>query len=178
MKLLVASRTRRQKGAFAVELAIVLIVLLGIYLFMTDISHKILVRAQLDRTSFALANILKERTRFYGERQTLNDNDRDDMVALASRLLGRDSNAVAIKIEALHDSLTMETYTSDQFNSLGCQSIDINQKTNLVPVEDGETYSLYQVTLCDQRDSWFANFWDDSGTPTYTLTSSSVVPGR
>ncbi|MGR5501276.1 tight adherence pilus pseudopilin TadF [Vibrio sp. DNB22_10_4] len=178
MRMTNSTFPRHQRGAFAIELTIVLVIFLGIYLFMTDISHKILVRAQLDRTSFALANILKERTRFYGERQTLNDNDRDDMVALASRLLERDSNAVAIKIEALHDSLTMEAYTSDRFNTLGCQSTDINQKTNLVPVEDGKIYSLYQVTLCEQRDSWFANFWGDSGTPTFTLTSSSVVPGR
>ncbi|GAL29176.1 hypothetical protein JCM19239_2767 [Vibrio variabilis] len=38
---------------------------------MTDISHKILVRAQLDRTSFALVNILKERTRFMVSAQPL-----------------------------------------------------------------------------------------------------------
>ncbi|GAL21089.1 Flp pilus assembly surface protein TadF ATP/GTP-binding motif [Vibrio maritimus] len=89
-------------------------------------------RAQLDRTSFALVNILKERTRFYGERPTLNDNDRNDMVALAARMLSRDNDSVAIKIEALHDSIVMESYTSDRFNALGCQSTSIDQKTNLV----------------------------------------------
>lgn len=169
---------RKQKGAFAIELALVLIVFLGIYLFMTDISHKLLVRAQLDRASFALVNILKERTRFYGERETLSNSDRDDMVALASRMLNSSSNDVAIRIEALHDSALVDSYTSDKYTVLGCQAATIDSKTNLVPVENGEVYSLYQVTLCEQRDSWFANFWGDSDTPTFTLTSSSVVPGR
>ncbi|MGF1747820.1 MULTISPECIES: tight adherence pilus pseudopilin TadF [Vibrio] len=169
---------RSQKGAFAIELTMVLIVFLGIYLFMTDISHKLLVRSQLDRVSFALVNILKERTRFYGGVATLNDSDRDDMQALAYRMLGKEESDLAIKIEALHNKTSVDVYTSAPYEALGCQATDISEKGALAPVEEGTIYSLYQVTLCDQADSWFANFWGNSGTPTFTITSSSVVAGR
>ena len=170
--------TQTQQGAFVIELVIVLIIFVGIYLFMTDISHKLLVRAQLDRTSFALVNILKERTRFYGGVTSLSASDQSDMTALANRMLNKNASNLAIKIEALHNKETVETFTSAPYDSLGCQAVAISEKSALAPVEDGTIYSLYQVSLCDQKDSWFANFWGNSGTPTFTITSSSVVAGR
>ncbi|MFS1412602.1 membrane associated secretion system protein [Vibrio sp. 10N.286.49.C2] len=167
-----------QQGAFAIELMIVLLIFAGIYLFMTDISHKLLVRAQLDRTSFALVNILKERTRFYGGVSSLSDSDQTDMRQLAYRMLDKDETNLAIKIEALHNKSTVDVFTSAPFEAMGCQAVDISEKGALAPIEDGTIYSLYQVSLCDQKESWFANFWGDSGTPTFTITSSSVVAGR
>ncbi|MDF5295458.1 tight adherence pilus pseudopilin TadF, partial [Vibrio parahaemolyticus] len=50
----------RQKGSFAIELFFVLIAIVTIFYFMTDLSDKLMTRAKLDRSSFALVNILKE----------------------------------------------------------------------------------------------------------------------
>ncbi|MCG9658685.1 membrane associated secretion system protein [Vibrio mediterranei] len=169
---------KHQRGTFIIELFFVVIVLIGIFLFMTDLSHKLLVRAQLDRASFALVNILKERARFYNDRLVLNDGDRDDMHTLASRMLNTSEEDIAIRIEALHNTTTVDSYTSVQYGALGCQSTSIDQKPELVPTEDETVYSLYQVSLCEQRRSWFARFWGNNGSPTMTITSSSVVAGR
>ncbi|AYV19975.1 MULTISPECIES: tight adherence pilus pseudopilin TadF [Vibrio] len=169
---------KNQRGTFIIELTLVVIVLIGIFLFTTDISHKLLVRAQLDRASFALANILKERARFYNDRLVLSDGDRDDMHALASRMLDTAEADIAIKIEALHNTATVDSYTSVQYGAMGCETTSIDQKSDLVPTEDETVYSLYQVSLCEQRDSWFARFWGNTGSPTLTITSSSVVAGR
>ncbi|CAH0529502.1 tight adherence pilus pseudopilin TadF [Vibrio hippocampi] len=171
-------RIARQKGAFAIELSIVLVVLMSIYLFMTDISHKLLVQSQLDRISFALVNVLKERTRYYADRDNLSEQDRDDMHAIASRMLNIDASQLAIRIEALHNQSAYESFTSERFDSLGCSAQLLSNKTALVPTENGTVYSLYQVTLCEQRDSWYDNFWGRDATDTFTITSTSVVAGR
>ncbi|AYO18907.1 membrane associated secretion system protein [Vibrio owensii] len=169
---------RRQTGAFAIELAFVLVGLIMIFYFMTDLSHKLLVRADLDRTSFSLANILKERTRYYDERFELNANDASDMTTLAARLMNTTANSVAIKIEALHDRAVLNEFTSDEYTNLSCSAPSITTRSDLAPVENGNIFSLYQVTLCEENDSWFAQVWGDSSSPTITITSSSVVIGR
>ncbi|MCV6037804.1 hypothetical protein OFP00_32490, partial [Escherichia coli] len=88
----------RQKGSFAIELFFVLIAIVTIFYFMTDLSDKLMTRAKLDRSSFALVNILKERTRYYDERVNLNAIDTSHMQILAARLLGTSPDSIAIKI--------------------------------------------------------------------------------
>ena len=168
----------RQKGVFAIELFFVLIALISIFYFMTDISDKLLARAQLDRGSFALANILKERSRYYDERLPLNASDEMDMQTLASRLLDTTPGSVAIKIEALHNKTTLNAFESNEYKNLGCEAAGLDTKSELAPVENGVIFSLYQVTLCQQENSWFTQLWGNSGASTMTITSSSVVVGR
>lgn len=168
----------RQKGVFAIELFIVLVALIVVFYFMTDLSHKLLSRAQLDRGSFALANVLKERTRYYDERFTLNASDESDMKTLAARLFDTTPSSIAIKIEALHDKSTLNAFESDEYRNLGCNANSLANKADLAPVENGNIFSLYQVTLCQEENSWFARFWGNNASPTMTITSSSVVVGR
>lgn len=177
---------RRQAGAFAIELAFVLVALCAIFLFATDLSHQLLVRAQLDRTSFALVNILKERTRYYSTltaggrevRETLNALDVQDMQALAARMLNTTNDQVAIKIEAIVKNVVQPEYASAAFSQLHCQpDAAIVEHQNLIPVENGKVFPLYQVTVCAKVDTWFMPFFGE-GKKHATISSSSVIPGR
>ena len=168
----------RQKGAFTIELFFVLIAIVTIFYFMTDLSDKIMARAQLDRGSFALVNILKERSRYYDERVNIDATDTSQMQTLAARLLNTTENSVAIKIEALHNKTGWQEFESQQYTNLGCSAVALKDKSELVPVENGVVFPLYQVTLCQKKNSWFATLWGESGEPTMTITSSSVVVGR
>ncbi|MCW8344684.1 membrane associated secretion system protein [Vibrio sp. ZSDZ65] len=174
---------KNQQGSFAIELAFVLVGLCMIFLFSTDLSHKLLVRAKLDRSSFALVNVLKERTRYFAdaEGQVLDFNvtqqDLDNMAIVASRMLNVSQNNVAIQIESLTDGPIVTQLRSRMFGQMSCNSGSINDYSDLIPVEDGVNHPLYRVTLCERHDSWFESF-TNGGNPTITIASSSVMPGR
>ena len=50
---------RRQQGSYTIELVFILVALWGVYLFGADLSYQLLARAKLDRSSFALVNVIK-----------------------------------------------------------------------------------------------------------------------
>ncbi|GAL03959.1 tight adherence pilus pseudopilin TadF [Photobacterium aphoticum] len=181
-----SSNRSRQRGAFAVELAFVMVALCAIFLFTTDLSQKLLLRSQLDRTSFALVNILKERIRYYSEvvddervaRYPLNQSDSRDMQILAARMLGVPQNKVAIQLDAMINMVPQASFTSPHFEQLHCQPLKpISQQKDLVPVEGGKIFPLYQVTLCAEPENWFLPFFGEKDGVT-TITSTSVIPGR
>lgn len=173
-----------QTGSFTVELALVLMVLCLIYLFSTDLSHKLLMQSALDRTSFALVNILKERTRYYdgdvqdGVNLDVNQIQLEGMQKLASRLLGQEADSVMINIQSLTNGMSKGDVKSDALQTVNCTVPEIDSETfkNLVPVEDGVIYPLYSVTVCETYPSWFGVF--TSSSETLTLSSTSVMPGR
>ncbi|MEZ8016819.1 tight adherence pilus pseudopilin TadF [Vibrio splendidus] len=173
-----------QTGSFTVELALVLMVLCLIYLFSTDLSHKLLMQSALDRTSFALVNILKERTRYYdgdvqdGTNLNVQQQQLEDMQKLAARLLGQEADSVMINIQSLTEGEPKGDIESEALQTVNCEVPEIDSETfkNLVPVEDGVIYPLYSVTVCETYPSWFGVFTNSS--ETLTLSSTSVMPGR
>lgn len=173
-----------QQGSFTVELALVLIVLCLIYLFSTDLSHKLLMQSALDRTSFALVNILKERTRYYqGDVQNninlnVDDGQLVEMQSLASRLLDQEASSVMINIQSLVNKELKRGVKSEALQSVNCNVPDIesDEFKDLVPTEDGFVFPLYSVTVCETYPSWFGAFTNSS--ETLTLSSTSVMPGR
>ncbi|MGF1724415.1 tight adherence pilus pseudopilin TadF [Photobacterium nomapromontoriensis] len=180
------NKSYHQHGVFAVELAFVLFALCAIFLFASDLSHKLLIRAQLDRTSFALVNILKERTRYYSDyiggelvaRHEINENDNIDMKILAARMLNISQDDVAIKLESIINNIEQPSFISQEFEDLACQpSRSIYDQRHLIPVENTKSYPLYQVSICAKHDSWFLPFMRGQN-ETVTIISSSVIAGR
>ncbi|WP_053062528.1 tight adherence pilus pseudopilin TadF [Photobacterium aquae] len=184
MKILVGKQ--KQHGAMVVEFALVLFMLCALFVFVSDLSHQLLVRSQLDRASFSLVNILKERTRYYGSmvdgkpvpRFELSQRDISDMQRLAGRLLDTPVDDVAISIEAIVDNDIQPAFTSAAFRRLGCVPVSsMVSNRDLVPVENGKAYPLYRVTLCSPVSSWFAPFMGMKR-KNPTVVSSSIMPGR
>ncbi|WP_338164263.1 tight adherence pilus pseudopilin TadF [Vibrio sp. 10N] len=174
---------RSQKGAFAIELGFVLIGLCAIYLFATDLSHKLLVRAKLDRSSFALVNVIKERSRYFeadiAGRTNLQVSQQDlaDLTAVASRMLDSSVENVALQIESYVIGESVVTHRSPKFSSLGCRTDSLSNYQALVPIEKGLSYPIYRVTLCEEHHSWFEAFSSGEDAD-IRLTSSSIMPGR
>ncbi|MFA0439116.1 membrane associated secretion system protein [Vibrio sp. 10N.286.49.C2] len=172
-----------QQGSFAIELAFVLVGLCMIFLFSTDLSHKLLVRAKLDRSSFALVNVLKERTRYFSDDNgdvldfAVTAQDLTNMSIVASRMLNVEQSQIAIQIESLVNERSVMSLSSQRFEQLKCGGEKFENYKDLVPVEDGVSHPLYRVTLCEQHDSWFESF-TNGGDPTITVTSNSIMPGR
>lgn len=164
MKNNISISNHRQGGSFAIELAFVLVGLCAIFLFSTDLSHKLLVRAKLDRSSFALTNILKERTRYFEADIATNKNvkvkktDLEDLVQVASRMLNTAPENVALKVESMIDASEMTSFNSQKFDQLGCQVSDFSDFSELAPKDNAVVYPLYRVSLCETHDSWFDPF--------------------
>ncbi|WP_418641440.1 tight adherence pilus pseudopilin TadF [Vibrio chaetopteri] len=177
------NKLSNQRGVFAIELAFIIFTLCAIFMFATDLSHKLLVRAKLDRTSFALVNILKERYRYFDGDITnkvnieVTETELDEMRQVAARLLGTNEDQVAIQIESLIDAQFETQLASNRFKSLGCSSGSIVSEQHLVPQEGSVQFPLYRVTICEQHDSWFDPFVDGD-IENVTIHSSSVMPGR
>jgi tight adherence protein F len=172
-----------QRGVFAIELAFILFTLCAIFMFATDLSQKLLVRAKLDRTSFALVNILKERYRYFDGDITNKVNlevteiELEEMRQVAARLLDTNKDLVAIQVESLIDAEYEMQLSSNRFKSLGCSAGSIASERHLVPKEGSVQFPLYRVTICEQHDSWFDPFVNGD-TESVTIHSSSVMPGR
>jgi len=175
---------RSQTGSFTIELAFVVIALWGIYLFAADLSYQLLVRAKLDRSSFALVNVIKERTRYFdadvssGANLSVTNAELLDLVSVASRMLDTPSEEVAIKIESLTNKSNVAAFATSKFKSLGCQTDSILDYAYLVPVEKGVIYPLYRVSLCEEHRSWFTLFFHDDTHSMVNIRSFSIMPGR
>lgn len=182
----------KQHGVFAIEMAFVLFFLCALLIFTGDIAYQLLNRVNLDRTSYSLVNILKERTRFFSTqnadgsrtvRYAVTQKDADDMESLAARLLGRpDTGTFGLRVESLRYNGSTEyydRYTKSMNNTLDCDPDDaLTSRRSLVPLSaSGKAAPLYQITVCYRIDSWFNRFMGSNNQQAY-LHSSSAIVGR
>ena len=146
--------------------------------FTGDIAFKLFNRVALDRVSYSLVNIIKERTRFYNKDFVLNQGDINDIQILASRLLSG-NRPFGLRVESLHNGV-FQTFDGNVSNAPVCSRIDSltqARRTALAPENlAGKSFPLYQVTLCYQVESWFDKFLGNS-TKSH-LQSTSVIVGR
>jgi len=168
----------KQQGVFAIEMSFVLFFIAALLVFTGDIAFKLFNRVELDRTSYSLVNIVKERTRFYNKRFELNQQDMDDIQQLASRLL-TGNRPYGLRVESLNKGV-LQTFNRTVAQGPTCHSVDsLKQasRSQLVPKNlAGKLFPLYQVTLCYEVDSWFEQFLGDKKQT--HLQSTSVIVGR
>ncbi len=168
----------KQKGVFAIEMSFVMFFLAALLFFTGDIAYKLFNRVNLDRVSYSLVNIVKERTRFYHKRFELNQKDLSDIQKLASELLN-DHNQFGLRVESLiNGKIQIFNNTADNSSAcLGFDSLNNRKRSELVPVNlKSKPFPLYQVTLCYEVDNWFDRFMGKNKTS--YLHSSSVIAGR
>ncbi|WP_245907172.1 tight adherence pilus pseudopilin TadF [Photobacterium sanctipauli] len=169
----------RQRGVFAIEMAFIMVFLCAIFLFVSDISMQLLQRVSLDRTSYTLVNVLKERRRFYANeegvvRLSLSQTDHQQMAQIAQRMLGADANAFHLTTESLVGGRHQQYQSA---NNINCPVAILTPSSPLIPYNlDNEPLPMYQVTVCMQRESWFSRFFNSSSTQ--TLHSTSAIVGR
>lgn len=160
----------KQKGSFVIELAFVLMFLCLLNLFTADIAMQLFTRAKLDRVSYSLVNVLKERTRFYDGNNTLTQHDYDQINSIAGKLLPGTNYSILINSTVTANPITPNV------KSVKCSPIEINP--DLIPISSltGVTFPVYQVTVCTSFHSWFGKF--THGKTDFVIQSTSVIPGR
>ncbi|MBY3787053.1 hypothetical protein HPQ32_01135 [Photobacterium carnosum] len=161
----------KQKGSFVIELAFVLMFLCLLTLFTADIAMQLFTRAKLDRVSYSLVNVLKERTRFYDGNNTLTQHDYEQLYTIAGKLLPDTNYGVLIK-----STVSKKDINTPSMASVKCSPVVINPA--LIPISSltGVKFPVYQVTVCASFNSWFGKF--THGKNTFVIQSTSVMPGR
>lgn len=172
----------KQQGAFAIEMAFVMFFLAALLFFTGDLAYKLFNRVNLDRASYSLVNVVKERTRFYNKQFELNQKDLNELQTIATRLLNG-HNQFGLRIESWIDG-KIQVFNHTVGSSPTCLDFDsFNQskRSELVPVHlTGEPFPLYQVTLCYKIDNWFNKFLvgNHKNKKQSYLHSTSVLVGR
>lgn len=170
----------KQRGTFSVEFALLGVVFSTMLLFTADTVVKLSVQGKLDRLSYSLVNILKERTQLYGkDDHTLTNAMATELYGFAqgsmSRTLGSyEAARLHGDIEVLSFDQNNRMHTDSKALNGGCksdQSITAFESLSMT-TSWGRRAALYRVTLCYDSENW-AFDGDDTA-----LLSSSLMMGR
>ncbi|MGN2611050.1 tight adherence pilus pseudopilin TadF [Aliivibrio fischeri] len=174
----------KQRGIFSIEFAIVGICFSLLLAFSGDVIIKLSIKGKLDRLSYSLVNVLKERTQLYGMDYQLTSEEVDSLNKIAKNSLSRtfgnfDVNKYGMLVEELSFS-EVDVPNPVISEHRGAETCHVNKsigqlKELTVLSVRGRTMPLYRVALCYESDNWFGDLVDKSYT---TVMSDSIVIGR
>lgn len=184
----------KQSGNFSVEFAIVGVFFAVMLAFSGDIIIKLSTKGKLERLSFSLVNVLKERTRLYGDFTPKDDEAEAEAIqleAIAVSSLGRtlggfDAEKFGILVEAqtytqatadnLVETNDLQTYKNGQ-ECIVSRKLDHADLRELSVVTSwNRQTSFYRVTLCYNTNDWYGRA--SGGSFPTLINSSSVMIGR
>jgi tight adherence protein F len=176
-----------RSGAVIVEFVfVVFIITLFIKVLISVTAYQATV-GKLDRISYSIAGIVRERERVYGVDNALTEPQVRALKQLAEKMLvasGIPNASPAITVETLHFDPESETKTVDTDKTLSF-SIGVCQPTRaLSDMTDLSPYSnsvhwipLYQVTLCLPTAPWYSAIFS-RGESTIPIKSSAMTIER
>ncbi|CNI66698.1 tight adherence pilus pseudopilin TadF [Yersinia intermedia] len=153
---------KNNNGSAIIEFSfVILIIMLLIKLLISVTEHQSTI-GKLDRISYSLAGIVRERNRLYSDDKMLTQNNVNDLTNLAHNMLstsGISSNNFAITVATLHFNPTesaepnnkiIDDTKSEEFSVGTCHPItSLREMADLSPYSNrGRWVPLYQVTLC------------------------------
>lgn len=155
-------------GAIIVEFTIVILLITIFIKAMISVSEYYSTVGKLDRTSYSLAGIIRERTKLYSNDNELTVRQTNQLWQLAENMLsnsGISNPNMALTIETLHfnptKSSAIEDKVIDDTKSLplsigDCEPvIPLRELTHLSTFSNaGRWIPLYQVTLCLPAPVW------------------------
>ncbi|CNH02622.1 putative tight adherance operon protein [Yersinia thracica] len=153
---------KNTQGAVVIEFVFVVFITTLFIKTLISVADYYATVGKLDRISYSLAGIVRERTRLYNNDRILTQEQVNQIKKLADNMLlssGTPVNNLAIKIETLHfnqtDSSTEKNKSIDDTKSLSfnigaCEpDKSLNELTQLSTFSNaGRWIPLYQVTLC------------------------------
>ncbi|MBW5817163.1 pseudopilin [Yersinia kristensenii] len=181
------------KGAVIIELVFIIsIIALFIKLLLSMAAYQSTV-GKLDRISYSIAGIVRERTRLYDNDNVLTQAQVEKLKQLTEQMLlnsGAHYNNIAIKIETLHfndtDSPNLIDKIIDERNSLSLSAGTVacnptqplHEMDSLSPYGNtGRWIPLYQVTLCLPTIPWYSTLFSPE-TPAPAIKSSAITIER
>ncbi|WP_173635489.1 tight adherence pilus pseudopilin TadF [Paramixta manurensis] len=181
-----------RRGSVAVEFSIISVVLVIFMFFLADLVLRQATVGKLDRLSYSIAGVLRERIQLYDSREELNSDDVTKIYHLAQRMV-RDMNptadvdALKIRVQSLFFAPRVDLTDNQKhlipqkewlFHIQGNECYPpkpIEQLKELAPRGSyGRWVPLYQVTLCLPTESWYTRLTSGKGKQPL-LSSSSVV---
>lgn len=173
----------KQRGAFSIEFALLGVVFSTMLIFTADLVVKLSVQGKMDRLSYSLVNIIKERTQLYGkDNYDIDQAMVADIYSVARSSLNRtlggyDSANFGGEFELLQFDFEGNASVSTIEQGRGCQlDQTISQMQDLSMVTSwGRRATLYRVTLCYETENWAGDLFDEDFT---TIQSSSIMMGR
>ncbi|WPC76447.1 tight adherence pilus pseudopilin TadF [Vibrio porteresiae] len=167
------SHCSRRKGNFTVEFAIVGVFFSLLLVFSGDIIIKLSIKGKLERLSYSIVNIVKERTQLFGEDEySVDDTEAENAYTITVASLKRTMSSFdESKFGFVLDAYTRSDYgTGDKIDSIvsgsgswvhegsniSCQSTKPD-KDLIFQTSWGRSATFYQVTLCYASPNWFGS---------------------
>lgn len=174
----------KQQGVFSIEFAMVAVFFSLLIAFSGDVIIKLSLKGKLDRLSYSLVNVLKERTQLYDTDYQLTVKEVDDIDTIAQHSLQRTFG----RFETKHYGLLVEELSfkqvgipnsaiSEKRGAVECrikQTIDSLEEMTVV-TNRGREMPLYRVTVCYETNNWIGGILGREFTH---VMSDSVVIGR
>lgn len=146
---------------------------------------------KLDRVSYSLAGIIRERVRLYNNDGELTQSQVSQLKIIAENMLlnsGLSKDNLSIKVEAVHFNSTQSSAIENKviddvkslFFSIGSCEPDkpLKELTQLSAFSNtGRWIPLYQVTLCLSVDTWYSQLVNQGG-KAISIKSSSITIER
>ncbi|MGH1476000.1 tight adherence pilus pseudopilin TadF [Yersinia proxima] len=176
-------------GAVIIEfiyITFIIIILIKILIFTSEHYSTI---GKLDRISYSLSGMIRERTRLYGGDSKLTEEQVSQLRVLANKMLsnsGLSESNVAITVETIHFNPTQSSEvehkvindTKSLSFSIGSCEPDkpLKALTQLSPFSNaGRWIPLYQVTLCLPASTWYNALFNQGGSTNYIKSSSMTI---
>ncbi|MGY3569989.1 tight adherence pilus pseudopilin TadF [Vibrio paucivorans] len=170
----------KQRGTFVLEFAIMGFVLCLLFAFGADIVTKMSYKGKLDRLSYSLVNVLKERTQLYEkEVYDVTSAEANSITRIAKSSLTRMAgNAASSKVGVVVESLTFsdigESGEHRTYGS-GCEIGGGDLEDLSVVTTWDRQASVYRVTVCYDTPNIFGSLLGQNYSE---VSSSSVMLGR
>ena len=177
------------QGAAIVEFSFIVFIIIIFIKALTSISEYYSIVGKLDRISYSLAGIIRERARLYSDDDQLTKEQVSQLRLLANNMLsnsGLSQPSLAIKIETVHFNPTQspaaENKVIDGTKSLSfsigtCEpDKPLKELTQLSSFSNARRWiPLYQVTLCLPVDTWHNTLFSQTGNVIYIKSSSMTI---
>lgn len=178
-------------GAVIVEFSFIVFIIIIFIKALLSVSEYYSTIGKLDRISYSLAGIVRERTILYKNYNELTEEQVSQLRILANKMLsnsGLSEPSVAITIETVHfnptQSPAVENKVIDDAKSLSfrigsCEpDKPLSKLTQLSSFSNvGRWIPLYQVTLCLSTDTWYNTLFNQAGAST-SIKSSAITIER
>ncbi|HFR4114892.1 TPA: tight adherence pilus pseudopilin TadF [Yersinia enterocolitica] len=178
-------------GAVIIEFVYIIFIIIIFMKVLISISEHYSTIGKLDRISYSLSGMIRERTRLYDGDNKLTEEQVRQLRILANKMLsnsGLSEANVAITIERIYfnptQSPAVENKVIDDTKSLSfsigaCEpDKPLNELTQLSSFSNaGRWVPLYQVTLCLSTDTWYNKLFNQE-VETTSIKSSAITIER
>ncbi|MEQ9723676.1 tight adherence pilus pseudopilin TadF [Yersinia alsatica] len=178
-------------GAMIIEFSLVFLIIALFIKSMISIAEHYSTIGKLDRVSYSLAGIIRERSQLYNDNNTLTQEQVNQLKDLAESMLLNSnitSHDLAIRVDTIHfnqsQSSDIENRVIDDIKTSSFSVGSCESDTSLIGLTHLSSFSnagrwipLYQVTLCFPAAPWYRTLLNQNGSA-IAIKSSSITVER